>query len=75
MNTAGPLPLRSLWSGKRLILHNTASLFMFKSSGKCYNVPWEERGRITAKPLQIFKPRSPPDFYISLCQNSFAKGP
>lgn len=39
---------------------------MFKSSGKCYSVPWEKRGRVTAKPWQIFKPRSPPEFYISV---------
>lgn len=33
MNKAGPLPLRSFWSSKRLMLHNIAPLLIFKSCG------------------------------------------
>lgn len=78
MNTAGPLPLRSLWSGERLILHNIAPLFTFKSSGKCYTVCRGRRGgQLQRSHCRSSSPGVLQNFtFLSqqVCQGSLRKG-
>lgn len=52
MNKAGSLPLRSLWSSKRLMLHNIAQLLIFKSLGSASGTMClGEEERVTEKQL------------------------